>query len=67
MSLIASRSTRRGVYWTDGCSGTVMSVPLAGGTPTTLASGQTPTDIAVDGSSVYWTNNGGTVMKLTPK
>ena len=52
-----------------GHSGAVMKVPTSGGTPTTLASGQNlPTDIVVDASSVYWTNEGGsTVMKLTPK
>ena len=53
-------------YWTDTASGTVMKVPLDGGTPVTLASNQDgPGDIAVDAVSVYWTNgNGGTVMKV---
>jgi DNA-binding beta-propeller fold protein YncE len=43
-----------------------MKVPTGGGTPTTLASGQGyPDGIAVDGTSVYWTNSGsGTVMKV---
>jgi hypothetical protein len=43
-----------------------MKVPLAGGTPTTLASGQMmPLDLAVDATSVYWTDStGGTVMKV---
>jgi hypothetical protein len=56
-----------------------MSVPIDGGTPTTLASGQmAPEVIVVDSTSVYWTTascalpdggfcSGGTVMKLTPK
>ena len=72
------------VYWTkeglgQNCyvDGTVMKLPLDGGTATTLASGQMmPGGIAVDAASVYWSNRGhgflpgvndGTVMKLTPK
>ena len=50
-----------GVYWTNqgsyvgNNSGSVMSVPLGGGALTTVASGQSPYGIAVDGTSVYWT------------
>jgi formylglycine-generating enzyme required for sulfatase activity len=57
-------------YWTDSADGTVMKVPLDGGVPTLLASGQTPefvtsfpTPIAVDATSVYWTNTHA-VMKV---
>jgi len=39
----------------------VVKVAIGGGAPTTLASGQVyPIGIAVDGTSVYWANNGAT-------
>jgi hypothetical protein len=48
--------------------GAVMKVPIAGGNSMTLASNLSPVDIAVDGTSVYWTNGleseSGTVMKV---
>jgi hypothetical protein len=71
------------VYWTNdstqnstafadiyNADGAVMTVPLAGGTPTTLASGQySPLSIAVDATSVYFVSQGsnlrnGSVMKV---
>jgi hypothetical protein len=59
-------------YGGDGEIGTVMKVAVGGGAPTALASGH-PGDIAVDATSVYWTDfdsssgsggSNGTVMKV---
>ena len=62
------------VYWVNfgtvtnnNKDGTVMKVPIAGGTPMQLAGGQTmPRRLVVDATSVYWTasNSTGTVMKV---
>jgi hypothetical protein len=50
------------VYWVNEeiaavnfIDGTVMSVPIAGGTPNALASNQSPYGIALDATNVYWT------------
>jgi hypothetical protein len=59
------------VYWTTQNSGTVMSVPIAGGSPSTLWSAPAPgvyTDgIAVDSANVYWSaiwpNNQGVILE----
>jgi hypothetical protein len=54
------------VYWTNyDPNGSVMKAPVGGGTATTLAPAQNkPVFVAVDSTSVYWTNAGdGTVMK----
>lgn len=46
------------------CGGSVMKVGLFGGTPVTLASSPNPFALAVDSTSVYWTDTTqGTVMK----
>jgi hypothetical protein len=67
----------RNAYWTESgigpsASGTILSVPVGGGTPTTLAIQQPgPNGIAVDATSVYWANAGfgydqagGTIVKI---
>ena len=45
------------VFWTNNCDGcSVLSVPIGGGSPTTIATEQpSPYGLAVDGNHVYWT------------
>ena len=55
------------VYWTDRVNptGTVKSVPIAGGTSNPIAQNQgAPMGVAVDSQFVYWTNfDDNTVLK----
>jgi hypothetical protein len=45
-----------------------MKVPIGGGTPTTLASGQgSPACIVIDATSVYWTDFGSGAVMSTSK
>jgi hypothetical protein len=54
------------VFVSDPQSGSILSVPAAGGTSTTVASGQNqPWAIAADSEAVFWTTYfGGTVMMV---
>ena len=51
------------VYWTD--VSRVMKVPIGGGVPVVVASGQQrATDIAVDATNIYWTDtDAGRIVK----
>jgi hypothetical protein len=53
------------VYWTN--SAKVMSVPIAGGSPTTVAQSGSPDGLVVDATSIYWVDkstNPNPIMKL---
>jgi hypothetical protein len=58
------------VYWSNLGFGSIKKVPLAGGTVTTLATGQSsPYKVVVDANNVYWVTYGtgktdGTVMSV---
>jgi hypothetical protein len=54
------------VYGTD-CHGHIVSIPLAGGDATILASKTHPLDMAVNSTHVYWTASGGLMRVAKPK
>lgn len=54
------------VYWANSGSGSVASVPIGGGTVTTLAMGLSqPYDVVVDSASVYWGLSNSTLAKTS--
>jgi hypothetical protein len=69
---VSMTSDATSVYWAiDGDSsrsnGLILKVPIAGGAFVTLADSQDfPGPIAVDATSVYWSNQSA-IVKLTPK
>jgi hypothetical protein len=53
------------VYWVDGVTvGTIMRVPKTGGTATVIARDTNPVAIAADSNAVYWSDQGGNIMRL---
>ncbi len=63
MQLVVQGGT---VYWTEAMSGKVRSMPVAGGAPTDIATGQmAPSAIVADAKGVYWVNTGNNkIMKV---
>jgi hypothetical protein len=51
------------VYWTDD-NGAVMRLSADGGTPITLATGQSASAIAIEGSNLYLANDDGTINQV---
>ena len=55
------------VYWTEATSGKVQSMPLAGGAPVEIATGQTAaSEIVADATGVYWLAGGNVMKKALP-
>jgi hypothetical protein len=52
-------------YWVDAVTvGTIMRAPKAGGTARVIARDTSPVAIAVDANAVYWSDQGGNIMRL---
>jgi hypothetical protein len=51
-------------YWGDPASQTILAIPVGGGVPSTLATGVSPIDLAVDPSAAYWLDGRGGVLKV---
>lgn len=55
------------IYWTEAMSGKVRSMPLTGGAPVDVATGQvSPSEIAADDTGVYWVADGSIMKKALP-
>jgi hypothetical protein len=53
------------VYWLDiDTVGTIMRAPKTGGTATIIARDTSPVAITVDANAVYWSDQGGFIMRL---
>jgi hypothetical protein len=56
------------LYWFDVAAGTLFRAPLGGGPVTTLATNQSPGQLFVDATSVYWVGETtGSLMRYSPK
>ncbi len=54
------------VYWTDSGTNEISRIPTTGGTRTVLATGAEPMHLAIDSTSLYWSNHAnGTIQKLS--
>ena len=56
------------VYWSNTADNSISTVPKAGGSAMTVATGQAgPARIALDGTHVYWSNQKGNTIMRAPK
>jgi len=55
------------VYWTSNLGGGVLSTPIGGGTVELVYPANRPTGIAVDDSSIFWSNDGTAQIYKAPK
>jgi hypothetical protein len=58
------------VYWTNtgnmSTTGTVMKLPLSGGTPQMVASGMIPFSLVIDANNLYWSDLGDYSVRMLP-